>query len=117
MPEDRKLLSLEDLLQIQQELGPPDSGGPKGSDFNPWAYGSDRRPDPRLMVPRQRTAPQDNLWSKYQEGNPNPQMGFLKWLLSRLQGGMWGNPDQPDQIQDQWMQDQMKRPQLPKWRY
>jgi len=96
-----KLLSLEDLIQLQREAGAPASGAPKGMEFPAVKK-------KQMLVPKQ-------PWSDFQEGNPNPQMGFLMWLLSKMRGGLWGQPERPDMLQDQWLQQQQQRPQRPRW--
>ena len=94
-----KYISMEDLMALQSQMGPPDMGGPKGPEFQ------SQRPKP-YRLPQQ----------EYQEDYPNPQMGFLEWLLRKLQGGMWGKPDYPDELQDLWLEQQKGRPQLPRIR-
>ncbi len=94
-----KLLSLEDLMQLQQERGGPPTGAPRGMDFP----AQKRR---QMLVP---------LQQGFQEDFPNPQMGFLMWLLSKMRGGMWGQPERPDMLMDEWLQQQQQRPQLPRW--
>lgn len=98
-----KYISVEDLMALQSQLGPPDSGGPKGPEFQGI------KPKPYRM-------PEGSMWQDYQEGNPSPRMGLLEWLLRKLQGGMWGSPDYPDELQDMWLKQQMERPQLPRIR-
>lgn len=97
-----KYMSLEDLRQLQSEGGPPETGAPKGADFM------------GPMSRKKMLVPFDNRM--FQEDNPNPQMGFLMWLLSKMRGGMWGQPERPDMLMDQWLQQQQNRPQMPRWR-
>ena len=111
-----KLIALEDLIQLQQEAGPPESGAPKGSGFDPFAYGPDpnKRTDPRVTArrPMFQIPPQPD----YRENYPNPKMNFLMWLLSKMRGGMWGRPERPDDLQDMWLQQQQQRPSQPRTR-
>ena len=111
-----KLLSLEDLLQLQRDTGSVagEFGAPKGLEFIPERFGSDRRPDPKLMAPK-KPFKLDNLGDYQDQFNPQ-MMNFLQWLLSNMRGGMWGQPDRPDALMDNWLQQQMQKPQLPGWR-
>ena len=95
-----KLMGLEDLIQLQREMGGPPTGAPRGADFP-------------AVKKRQMLVP---FGDGYQEDHPNPQMGFLMWLLSKMRGGMWGQPERPDMLMDNWLQQQQNRPQAPRWR-
>lgn len=97
--EPDKRISLEDLTQLMSETGWGGRGEPKGTEFD-----ISRRLRP-YRVPSE----------SFQEDNPSPQMGFLMWLLSQMRGGMWGQANRPDMIQEQWLQQQMQRPQMRRW--
>lgn len=90
-----KFLSLEDILQLYREV-PGQEGaeaGPKGGE-EVWPY---IRRKPHFLGME---------YGPVQADPPN--QNFLMWLMQKLRGGMWGNPDLPDQQLDKWMQQQME---------
>ena len=100
-------------MQLQRETGSAEEGEPRGFNFRPETDSPKEyyRPDIRALRRKPFKLPRS---PDYRENYPNPQMGFLMWLLSKMRGGMWGRPERPDDLQDMWLQQQQQRPSQPR---